>query len=129
VGMFALPHRCTATSSPSDDRSLRRPETKVSRKYLTPYLERLEVSVDPGETADGVVVQETLPGVESGEPEAFHALWRAEHGSPEYLQRLGHEIHNSQAKHERAAEVLREHGQLGGTRRRSEPGCRPPNIA
>jgi hypothetical protein len=119
----ATPRRLggASPSAPSDHRPFWRPEAKVSGKYLTPYLERLEVAVDPGETAAGVVVQETLPGVESGEPGTFHALWRAEHGSPEYLQRLGREIHDYEATHERAAEVLREHGQLGGPRRGSEP--------
>jgi sulfide:quinone oxidoreductase len=120
----ATPRRLGGASptSPADDRPLWRPEAKVSGTYLTPYLERLEGAVDPGERGDAVVVQETLPGVESGEPEAFHALWRAEHGSAEHLQRLGHEMHDYQARHERAAEVLRDHGQLGGPRRRSEPG-------
>jgi sulfide:quinone oxidoreductase len=120
----ATPRRLggASPSSLSDHRPIWRPEAKVSGKYLTPYLERLEVAVDPGETAEGVVVQETLPGVDSGEPGTFHALWRAEHGSPEYLQRLGHQIHDYEARHERAAEMLHEHGQLGGPRRGSEPG-------
>ena len=120
----AAPRRLggASPSSPADEGPFWRPEKKVSGKYLTPYLELREGSVDPGELADGVVVEETLPGVESGKPETFHALWRAEHGSTEYLQRLGHEIHDYKAKHTRAADMLREHGQLGGPRRRSEPG-------
>jgi sulfide:quinone oxidoreductase len=84
----AAPRRLEGASptSGSDDGPFWRPETKVFGKYLTPYLEGLEGSVDPGETADGLIVEETLPGVKSGEPKTFHALWRAEHGTPEYLQ-------------------------------------------
>jgi sulfide:quinone oxidoreductase len=103
----------------ADYRPIWRPDEKVFGRYLTPYLKGLRDVVDPTEPAGGVVVEEALPRPEASGTETFHALWRAEHGSPEYLARLGREIHDYEARHKRSAEILRAHGQLGDRRRGS----------
>jgi hypothetical protein len=81
--------------------------------YLTPYLHDLSPTIAPGDhPAEGVLVEETLPGTDSEETGSFHALWRAEQGSPDYLERLGQQIRAYEATHQQSADLLRDHGQL-----------------
>jgi hypothetical protein len=57
--------------------------------------------------------------VGSEEAEAFHALWPAEHDTSEYLTRLGHQIHDYEARHPESSAIPREHGQRDDPRKRS----------
>jgi sulfide:quinone oxidoreductase len=101
------------STTETDHRQIWRPEDKVHGTYLTPYLHNLSPTIEPGgHSADGVLVEEMLPGTDSEETESFHALWRAEQGSPGYLERLGHQIHAYAATHQQSADLLRDHGQL-----------------
>jgi sulfide:quinone oxidoreductase len=95
-------------------------EGKVFGTYLTPFLRGDPV---PGSTAPadesqgtgegGVTVAQPLPAPDSAEHEqAFHALWSQEHGSGDYLRRLGHDIHDYQRHLEQSRRLLGEHGEL-----------------
>jgi hypothetical protein len=86
-------------------------------EYLTPFLARLKGLDIPQDERPGVPVDEALPGPEHGEDVTFHALWRREHGSDDYLKRLGHLIHDYESSHKQSATLLQAHGLLG--RRRS----------
>jgi hypothetical protein len=70
-----------------------------------------------GHPAEGVIVQETLPGTDAAKAGSFHALWRGEQGSPDYLNRLGHQMRAYEAAHNRSGDLLRGHGQLHGRMR------------
>lgn len=52
--------------SPSEHRPIWRPDGKVFGLYLTPYLEGLKETIVTEATPSGVVVEETLPGPQSG---------------------------------------------------------------
>jgi sulfide:quinone oxidoreductase len=101
------------SAAKTDHRPIWRPEDKVHGMYLTPYLHDLSPTIAPGDhPAEGVLVEETLPGTDSEETGSFHALWRAEQGSPDYLERLGQQIRAYEATHQQSADLLRDHGQL-----------------
>jgi sulfide:quinone oxidoreductase len=102
-----------SSGAAANQRPIWRPVDKVFGTHLTPYLKSLEAPVETDVSAgEGVVVDEALPGPDGDESETFHALWRAEQGSAEYLRRLGHNMDEYATGHAQAAEILRGHGQL-----------------
>jgi len=106
------------SSAETEHRPIWRPEDKVHGAYLTPYLHNLSPTIVPGgNPAEGVIVDETLPGTDAEEAGSFHALWRGEQGSPDYLHRLGHQMHAYEAAHNQSGDLLRGHGQLPGRMR------------
>jgi sulfide:quinone oxidoreductase len=113
TGAGPLPVGAEPSAAKIDHRPIWRPEDKVHGMYLTPYLHDLSPTIEPGDhPADSVFVEETLPGTDSDDAGSFHALWRAEQGSPDYLQRLGQRIGAYEAAHRQSADLLRDHGQL-----------------
>ncbi len=106
----------TATDSPSAPKRMWQPAEKVFGEYLTPYLREVNADLDRTREGTGVVVEETLPEQGGGEHEDFHALWREGSRDPDHLRRLGHDIHEYEVRHRQSAEILRDHGQLGGRR-------------
>jgi sulfide:quinone oxidoreductase len=95
-------------------RPIWRPDAKVLGQYLTPFLASLREPAAPEDEAAGVAVDEALPGPEHGEDVSFHALWRREQGSEDYLRRLGHLMHDYESSHRQSAALLQAHGHLGG---------------
>ena len=79
------------------------PDAKVLGQYLTPFLARLSEPEAPEAAAAGVAVDEALPGPEHGEDISFHALWRREQASEDYLRRLGHLMHDYESSHRQSA--------------------------
>lgn len=91
-------------------RPMWRPEEKVHGYYLSTYLGLLDAEPpDPPPPGDEATsIDETLPF--EAAPDELHALWRDD---KETVARLGRAMHDSEAMHTRARQLLDEHGQLG----------------